>query len=62
MLIRRTVLLLSFVLLWWAGLEAAPQRELFTLEQILSAPFPTGLVAAPRGGQVAWVFNATGET
>ncbi len=60
MLIRRTVLLLSFVLLWWAGLEAAPQRELFTLEQILSAPFPTGLVAAPRGGQVAWVFNATG--
>ncbi len=61
MLIRRSVLLWSFVLLWWAGLEAAPQRELFTLEQILSAPFPTGLVAAPRGGRVAWVFNATGE-
>jgi dipeptidyl aminopeptidase/acylaminoacyl peptidase len=31
-----------------------------TLEQILSAPFPTELTAAPAKGRVAWVFNARG--
>lgn len=32
----------------------------FSLEQVLSAPFPSDLVAAPRGDKVAWVFNAKG--
>jgi dipeptidyl aminopeptidase/acylaminoacyl peptidase len=32
----------------------------FTLEQVMSAPFPTELVAAPTGGKVAWVFNDRG--
>ncbi len=32
----------------------------FTLEQVLSAPFPSGLVAAPTGGRVAWVANDRG--
>ncbi len=32
----------------------------FTLEQILSSPFPSSLVAAPTGGKVAWVQNARG--
>src|SRR5262249_4394459 len=32
----------------------------FTLEQVLSAPFPSDLVAAPAGGAVAWVFNNKG--
>lgn len=31
-----------------------------TLEQFLSAPFPTELTAAPVKGRVAWVFNARG--
>ncbi|MGA2095742.1 MAG: prolyl oligopeptidase family serine peptidase [Candidatus Acidiferrum sp.] len=31
-----------------------------TLEQFLSAPFPTELTAAPAKGRVAWVFNARG--
>ena len=31
-----------------------------TLEQFLSAPFPTELTAAPAKGRVAWVFNASG--
>lgn len=31
-----------------------------SLEQILSAPFPTELTAAPAKGRVAWVFNARG--
>ncbi|HEV8118828.1 MAG TPA: S9 family peptidase, partial [Thermoanaerobaculia bacterium] len=32
----------------------------FTIEQALSAPFPSDLTAAPSGGAVAWVFNDRG--
>jgi dipeptidyl aminopeptidase/acylaminoacyl peptidase len=39
---------------------AAAQQEPFTLEQVMSAPFPSELVAAPTGGKVAWVFDARG--
>ncbi len=32
----------------------------FSVEQVLSSPFPTGLVAAERGSRVAWIFDAKG--
>ncbi|HVP70105.1 MAG TPA: LpqB family beta-propeller domain-containing protein [Gemmatimonadaceae bacterium] len=32
----------------------------FTLQQILGYPFPTELVAAPTGAQIAWVFTERG--
>src|SRR3974377_2465337 len=32
----------------------------FTLEQVMSSPFPNGLTAAAHGSRVAWVFNAKG--
>ncbi len=32
----------------------------FTLEQILSSPFPSGLVAASHAPRIAWVFDAKG--
>ncbi|QXD13969.1 prolyl oligopeptidase family serine peptidase [Rhodocaloribacter litoris] len=38
----------------------AQARQPFTVEQVLSAPFPSDLVAAPVGARVAWVFNAEG--
>jgi dipeptidyl aminopeptidase/acylaminoacyl peptidase len=41
-----------------APLPAGAQA--FTLEQVLSAPFPSDLTAAPAGGRVAWVQNARG--
>jgi len=47
-----------FVLLLSVG--AAGQQAPFTLEQIMSAPFPTDMVAAPTGGKIAWVFQAQG--
>ncbi len=37
-----------------------PGRGAFTLEQVMSAPFPSDLTAAPMGGAVAWVFDARG--
>src|SRR5579864_2324570 len=43
------------------ALAVAPaQQKPFTLEEVMSAPFPTELIAAPAGGSVAWVFNARG--
>src|SRR5437867_3352008 len=32
----------------------------FTLEQVMSSPFPSNLIAAKRSGRIAWVFNAKG--
>jgi dipeptidyl aminopeptidase/acylaminoacyl peptidase len=39
--------------------QTAPHA--FTLEQVLSSPFPTNLVAAENAGRIAWVFLAKGE-
>jgi len=40
------------------GTAAAQQR--FTLEQVLSAPFASELVAAPTNGRIAWMENVLG--
>jgi len=39
-------------------LPAAPAK--FTLEQVLSAPFPTDLISSSKGGAVAWVLDQNG--
>ncbi len=39
---------------------AAPAHAQFTLERIMSNPFPSGLVAAPNHAKVAWVQDAAG--
>jgi dipeptidyl aminopeptidase/acylaminoacyl peptidase len=39
---------------------AAWAQSPFTLEQVMSSPFPSELVAATHGSRVAWVFNAKG--
>jgi dipeptidyl aminopeptidase/acylaminoacyl peptidase len=40
---------------------AAAQGPAFTLDAALSAPFPSGLTAAPGGARVAWIFDAQGS-
>src|SRR5438477_4200118 len=50
-------LLLSILLIF--EISALAQGS-FTLEQVLSSPFPDGLVAAEHGNRVAWVFNTKG--
>jgi dipeptidyl aminopeptidase/acylaminoacyl peptidase len=46
-------------LCWHSAL--AGQAAAFSLKQVLSAPFPAGLVAAPAGGRVAWIYNDEGS-
>jgi dipeptidyl aminopeptidase/acylaminoacyl peptidase len=50
------VLLLSPLL---CSAQTTPRA--FSLEQVLSSPFPTGLVSAGHSGRIAWVFAAKGE-
>src|SRR6476469_7618463 len=38
--------------------QAAPAQ--FTIEQAISAPFPTALTASRAGGRIAWVFDQRG--
>ena len=37
-----------------------PTPKSLTIEQLMSAPFPSAMTAAPSGGHVAWVQNAAG--
>src|SRR5260370_9244167 len=45
--------------------SAQPAARAFSLEQVMSSPFPTNLVAAEHAnennGRIAWVFAARGE-
>jgi len=42
-------------------LSTCLQAQTFTLQQIMSAPFPSDLTASPSGNRVAWVFNDRGH-
>jgi dipeptidyl aminopeptidase/acylaminoacyl peptidase len=55
----RIALLAAPALAYCVPASASPVAA-FTLQQVLSAPFPSGLTAAPAGGRAAWVFNAQG--
>lgn len=44
-----------------AALPCAAQGKQITLEELLSAPFPDGLVASASGGAVAWTFDEAGS-
>ncbi len=37
------------------------QNPGFTLEQVMSSPFPSGLTSARNTGRIAWAFNLKGE-
>ena len=48
-----------FVTLAVAAVNTAAGQH-FTLDQVMSAPFASDLVAAPRGNSVAWIVNERG--
>ncbi|MBP6822546.1 MAG: PD40 domain-containing protein, partial [Acidobacteria bacterium] len=47
--------------LWFNASRSAAQQGGFTIEQVLSLPFPSDLIAAPTGERIAWVFDAEGK-
>jgi len=51
----------AVLLLSSAVVVAQPAAQAgFTLQQVLSSPFPTNLVAAEKPGRIAWVFSSKG--
>lgn len=59
--IRKLAAPLALLLLAQFAAHARQGGGGFTLEQVLSSPFPSELVAARRGQRVAWVFDAEGR-
>lgn len=60
----KNLFIAALLLCFWLGsahVKAQDEVKQFTLEQVMSAPFPSGLVAAPMGGSVAWVQIAKGS-
>jgi dipeptidyl aminopeptidase/acylaminoacyl peptidase len=55
----RTIMVALVALAATLPVEAHPSS--FTLEQIMGAPFPSGLVTSPKGHSVAWVFDEQGR-
>jgi dipeptidyl-peptidase 4 len=55
-----TTLLIGLALAAAAQARTGPE-ESFTLEQVLSAPYPMNLVSATKADRIAWVFNIEGE-
>jgi dipeptidyl aminopeptidase/acylaminoacyl peptidase len=56
----RTARLAAVVLALALSLPAAARGQGVTIEGLLAAPFPSGMVAAPATGAVAWVMNVEG--
>ena len=55
---KKLVVALLFVLAIFADTLFAQQR--FTIQQVMSAPFPDNLAVARNSGRMTWVFNARG--
>jgi dipeptidyl aminopeptidase/acylaminoacyl peptidase len=50
----------ALLLLLTTNAVAQTRSPDFTVEQLLSSPFPSDLIAAPKGGLVAWVYEDHG--
>ena len=55
------ILLLSVVLIGISSGHSASDRESFSLEDVLSPPYPWNLVSAKSADRIAWVFYHKGE-
>src|SRR5438445_12740141 len=51
----------SLLFLLFLSFTSQGAAATFTVEQVLSSPVPSNLVAASRAGRMAWVSNAKGS-
>ena len=59
-LLKQKILAAGFGMVFM--LAVAPVRaQTFTLEQVMSSPFPSELTVSKRGDQIAWAFDAEGK-
>src|SRR5947209_7730959 len=57
----RTTRLLSVFVIFLFVVPAFAQTRSFTVEQVMSSPFPSDLATAKQAGRLAWAFNLKGE-
>lgn len=58
---KKSGMFLGTALAFFVGLSTLVRAQSsFSLEQVLSSPFPSELVAAEHGNRIAWVFDAKG--
>src|SRR6202047_3463087 len=57
-MIRKLLLALVIFLFF---LSRTPAQSSFTLEQVMSAPFPADLTASKTGGRLAWTLDQQGR-
>jgi dipeptidyl aminopeptidase/acylaminoacyl peptidase len=55
------VSMLALVSFSYSIKATSPATNSFTLEQVLSSPFPSELIASNDGSKIAWVFDAQGS-
>ncbi len=60
-LLRRLLSMLLALMPSALPAQGGPQTDPFTLDQVMSAPFATNLVAAARGERLAWTLNERGS-
>jgi dipeptidyl aminopeptidase/acylaminoacyl peptidase len=54
-------LVLAFLFASICAVSVSAQNHNFTLEQVMSSPFPSDLTAARQAQRIAWVFDNKGE-
>src|SRR6185295_12001726 len=52
---------LGFTLVALFLLATAAAAQIFTLEQVMSSPFPSDPTVSKRGDKIAWAFDAQGK-
>ncbi|MGZ8842622.1 MAG: S9 family peptidase, partial [Pyrinomonadaceae bacterium] len=57
----RSLLFFALLLLLSGSLAHSAPAQSFTLEQVMSSPFPSDLVVSKRGDKLAWAFDAEGK-
>lgn len=57
----RTYCLGCLVMAVWFCLADTATAQNFTLEQVMSSPFPSEPTVSKRGDKIAWVFDAEGK-
>src|SRR6266705_604384 len=57
----RPLLLLPLAIALLVVVTGRIDAQRFTLEQVMSSPFPSELIASKRGDKVAWAFDAEGK-
>jgi dipeptidyl aminopeptidase/acylaminoacyl peptidase len=61
MLARQKVAIAIIALCLLVSATQLVQANGFTLEQVLSSPFPSDLIASKQGDKIAWIFDTQGK-